>query len=240
MIEFLQTLINLILPPRCLICGKSIHSDNSLCLDCFSKVNFISAPYCRHCGRPFPADIGESYYCSNCLSTKDNFRFCRSAIKYDDFSKKVILDFKFSDHLENKKLLAHWLFMAGNDIFKHGVDVIIPVPLHYARLFKRKYNQSAVLAAELSKLSKIPADYKALSKIRHTTPQIECSGKQRSKNVKNAFQVVFPERIKGKRIVLIDDVYTTGATLTECARALKAAGAKSIDTLTIARVCTTL
>ncbi len=237
MIHWLKPVIDIILPPRCLLCGKAIHSDSSLCADCFSKINFINKPYCKHCGMPLDADIPDGLCCTNCLTAKQNLRLCRSAIKYDEISKRLILNFKFSDHLENKKLLCNWLFMAGEDIFKHGIDVIVPVPLHYARLFKRKYNQSAILAAGLSELCNIPADYASLKKIRHTTPQIQCSGKQRTQNVKNAFQVVAPQNIKGKRIVLIDDVYTTGSTLNECAKALKKAGAKSVDALTVARVC---
>lgn len=235
--NLLKALINIILPPRCLLCGKVIHSDNSLCADCFAKINFISKPYCEHCGRPLPIKTETSLYCSDCLSNQNYFRLSRSAVKYDEFSKKLILDFKFSDRLENQKLLANWLFLAGQDIFKAGIDIIIPVPLHYTRLFKRKYNQSAILAADLSKLTGIAADYKSLRKIRHTVPQIQCSGKQRTKNVQNAFEVISPENIRNKRVVLIDDVFTTGATLTECAKALKNAGAKSVDTLTVARVC---
>ena len=162
---------------------------------------------------------------------------CRSAVIYDENSKKLILDFKFFDHLENKSLLANWLLLAGKDIFKEGVDLLIPVPLHFSRLLKRKYNQSAVLCDALSKLSHIPANYKALKKTKHTLPQVSCNGKQRLKNVRNAFDVIHPEMVKNKRIVLIDDVFTTGSTLKECARVLKKAGAKSVDALTIARVC---
>ena len=237
MIKWLKSIIDVILPPRCLLCGKAIHSDSSLCSDCFSDINFISKPYCQHCGLPLAYNPSDTLYCANCLSKKSPFRLCRSAVKYDNFSKRLILDFKFSDHLENKKLLSYWLFIAGEDIFKQGVDLIIPVPLYCTRLFKRKYNQSAVLADGLSKLCGICADYSSLKKIKKTTPQIQCSGKQRVQNVKNAFQVVTPEHIKGKRIVLIDDVYTTGSTLKECAKVLKKAGAKSVDALTVARVC---
>ncbi len=237
MIAWLKILIDVILPPRCLICGKSIHTNNGLCSNCFAKINFISSPYCLHCGRPLPLLNDEQHYCASCLSGKNDFRLCRSAVKYDEYSKKLILDFKFSDCLENKTLLVNWLFLAGQDIFKEGIDLIIPVPLHYTRLFKRKYNQSAVLASGLSALTGISVNYKSLQKVKHTAPQISCSGRQRLKNVKKAFEVVRAEDIKDKRIVLIDDVFTTGATLGECSKALKKAGAKSVDALTIARVC---
>lgn len=235
--KWLSLLINAILPPRCLYCGKITNNDDSLCADCFDKITFITHPYCIHCGAPLiDKSIGD-LYCANCLTKKDNLRYCRSAIIYDNFSKKLILDFKFFDHIENKKLLANWMFFAGKDIFDAGVDLIIPIPLHHLRLFKRKYNQSAILSAELSKLTNIKTDYKSFIKIRSTQPQSECSGKKRITNIKNAFIVKFPENIKGKRILLIDDVYTTGSTLRECAKVLKKAGAKSVDALTIAKVC---
>ena len=237
MIKWLQKIFDIILPPRCLSCGKVIQTDNSLCPECFSHIRFISRPFCEKCGTPFPEETGDGLLCVNCLRKKTPFRFCRSAVAYDDFSKKLILDFKFFDHIENKILLARWLYLAGRDIFDAGIDLIIPVPLHFTRMIKRKYNQSAMLCSILSEMSHVPADYKSLKKIRHTRPQVHCDGKQRLRNVKNAFCVPHPENIKGKRIVLIDDVYTTGATLRECAKALKRAGAKSVDTLTVARVC---
>lgn len=234
--KLIKTLIDLILPPRCLLCGKVIQSADCLCSECFSKINFISKPYCIHCGAPLFNNNLDNMYCLSCLNHKNSFRMCRSAIKYDEFSKKLILDFKFSDCLENRYLLARWLFIAGTDIFNEGIDLILPVPLYYSRLFKRKYNQSAVLAAELSKLCHIPVDFKSLRKIRHTRPQIQCNSKERSLNVRKAFNVIHPENIKNKRVLLIDDVYTTGATLTECAKALLKSGAKSVDALTVARV----
>ncbi len=235
--KLIKTFIDFVLPPRCLLCGKVIQTDDCLCSECFNKINFISKPYCIHCGIPLSNDNLSDLYCVSCLEHKSPFRLCRSAIKYDDFSKKLILDFKFSDCLENRYLLSRWLFIAGADIFNEKIDMIIPVPLHYSRLFKRKYNQSAILSAELSKLSNVPADFKSLRKIRQTLPQIKCDSKERSKNVRNAFDVVHPENIKDKRILLVDDVYTTGSTLTECAKVLKKSGAKSVDALTVARVC---
>jgi len=239
MMKWLKNLLDCILPKRCLICGKIIQSTDSLCPDCFDNLHFISEPYCRHCGKPLTGHIDDikGLSCIECLNKKSLFRMCRAAIEYDEFSKKIILDFKFADHLENRKLLARWLFIAGKDIFEFGADLIIPVPLHYTRLIKRKYNQSAILATELSLLTKIPTDYKTLKKKRYTLPQVQCNGKQRIINIKNAFKVIKPENIKGKRIILIDDVYTTGSTLKECAKVLLKAGAKSVDALTVARVC---
>lgn len=239
MIKCLKWLFDFILPPRCLHCGKIICNENSLCPECFEKISFITQPYCKHCGCPLDGNKDDLYelVCLKCLNKKNSFRLCRSAIKYDEFSRKLLLDFKFADHVENKLLLARWLFWAGKDIFDMGADMIIPVPLHYTRLIQRKYNQSAILAAELSKLCSIPAVYNVLKKTKYTAPQVRCNSKDRKINVKNAFKVTQPCKIKGKRIILIDDVYTTGATTRECIKILKQSGALSIDVLTVARVC---
>ena len=140
------------------------------------------------------------------------------------------------DKTDNAVVMARWLQQAGADIFDAGVDLLVPVPLHYARLLKRKYNQSGLLAGELGRLTGLSVDYQALQKHKHTRPQVEFSGQERLKNVKGVFSVKHIEKIKGKRILLIDDVMTTGATLKECALALKKAGAKSVDALTVARV----
>lgn len=238
MMRWLKTIIDFILPPRCLLCNKIIGVDDSLCPDCFNHISFIAKPYCKCCGTPLPFNhSSHELYCANCLKQKVSPLFmCRSAVQYDIFSKKLILDFKFSDHIENKILLSRWLLMAGKDIFSTKPDIILPIPLHYSRLFQRKYNQSAVLVRELSKLTNIPADYSVLKKYRYTKPQIICNGQLRKKNIKDAFVVTNPYLIKGKHIVLIDDVYTTGATLTECAKILKKSGASKVSALTVARV----
>ncbi len=238
MLNIFQKIIDTILPPRCLKCGKILESENGLCADCFNEIDFISTPYCKKCGRPF-ADIhhGNGLICGDCMKKQHSlFRFNRSAVKYNEHSKNLLLSFKFMDKTDNAPLLAKWLKQAGKDIFAEGVDIFIPIPLHYKRLLKRRYNQSALLAKELSRLTGIKTDYASVVRGRHTRPQVEFSGAARIKNIKGAFKIKHPERIKGKRIVLIDDVMTTGSTLKECALVLKKAGAKSVDTLTVARV----
>lgn len=239
MLAFFQNLINSFLPPRCIKCGVIIGDDDGLCSQCFNEVNFISAPYCQKCGHPFEeAPSGKKLLCGTCLKKKKTpFRLSRSAVHYDDASKNLILSFKFMDRTDNAKTLARWLNLAGQDIWKEGVDLIMPIPLHYTRLVKRRYNQSGLLAAELTKLCKIPVDYTSVVRHKKTRPQVEFSGIERVKNVKGVFSIKHPEKIKDQRIVLIDDVMTTGSTLKECALALKKAGAKSVDTLTVARVC---
>lgn len=234
--RWLQNIIDIILPPRCLLCGKILSGKNGICGDCFSKINFISEPFCQKCGHPLPGGTSVKS-CPNCISNKENpFRFQRSMVCYDEGSRPLITNFKFHDKTENASFLAQWLYTAGHDIWGQGADVLIPVPLHQARLRHRKFNQSALLCKELSKLTKIPVDYTSLIRSKNTKPQVECSGKARISNIKGAFRVCSSDKIKGKRIVLIDDVMTTGSTTRECGKVLLKAGALSVDALTVARV----
>ncbi len=232
---FWKHILDCVLPPRCISCGAVLNGEQGLCSDCFNKIDFISFPYCPHCGRPY--ENAESGLCAQCLKEKHPiFRMSRSAYRYTEESKPLILAFKFYDRTDNAPVLAQMMYRAGADILKEGVDVIVPVPLHFSRLIKRRYNQSALLAKYLGKLSGVKVDYTSVLRHRHTRPQVEFSGKARVKNVKDAFRVKRPERIAGKRVLLIDDVMTTGSTLRECALVLKKAGAVSVDTLTVARV----
>ena len=240
MIELINRILKIFLPPRCIKCGAILSDDDGLCPECFNQLNFITAPYCYKCGHPFEEVVNkksQKLLCGRCSKKqKTPFRLNRSALIYDDISKDLILALKFMDKTENAKVLAKWLNIAGKDIWKEGVDILVPIPLHYTRLVKRKYNQSALLAKELSKLCHVPVDYTSVIKHKATKPQVAFSGKERIQNVKGVFSVKHQDKIKGKRVVLIDDVMTTGSTLKECALAIKAAGAKSVDTLTVARV----
>jgi len=220
-------------------CGKVLQDENGLCPECFNQTTFISEPYCRRCGLPFTqtTQLSRKMLCPQCVKDKKPiFRFNRSAVKYDEFSKYPILAFKFMDKTENAKVFARWLKLAGKDIFAAGADVLIPVPLHYKRLVKRRYNQSVLLAMELGRLTGLKTDVSSLIKFKSTKPQVSFSGAARVKNVKGVFKVKYPHKVAGKHVVLIDDVMTTGSTLRECAKVLLAAGAASVDTLTIARV----
>ena len=234
---FFKKLINLILPPRCINCGKIVDEDNSLCVDCFNKMRFISKPYCQICGTPFESsdDLAQSI-CGKCLSKKrKNFALERSAFIYDESSKNILLSLKFRDKISYAPTIAKLMLQAGADIFNENPDLIIPVPLHYMRLLQRKYNQSAMLASEISKQTGIKTDLFSLKRCKNTTPQVKFAGRERVKNVRGAFMVKNPQNIKDKSIVLIDDVMTTGSTLKECAIVLKKAGAKKIYALTAAR-----
>ena len=237
---WLQTFINLLLPPRCIKCGKILSLSDGLCAECFNKIRFISQPMCYCCGQPFCHETGLKFakkqLCGRCLKKKKHlFRMQRSAFIYDDESKNLILDLKFRDKTGSAKVLANMLYTAGADIWQEKPDIIIPVPIHRLRLLKRRYNQSAILAKYLSQKTLIPTDCESLVRHRNTTPQVELSGNARRQNLKQAFSVKYPQQIKGKKVVLIDDVSTTGSTLNECAKVLNKAGAAAIYTLTLAR-----
>ena len=239
--SFFSNIINFILPPRCAICGQVLDSNKGLCNKCISQIEFLKEPICYRCGQPIIdgfSQKGKHLYCGNCLKkSRHIFRMSRSAYIYDDFSKKLILDFKFYDKTDLASLLAKMMYVAGNDIFEAGVDIIVPVPLHYTRIIKRRYNQSSLIAKELGKLTGIKVEYNVLTKHKRTKPQVECNGLERLNNVKGAFEVKHLNKLQGKRILLIDDVLTTGSTLKECASAIKKSKPKSIDCLTVARAC---
>lgn len=236
-----QKLLNLLLPPRCIKCGTLLSEKNGLCPECFSAINFISAPYCYKCGRPFSKETNLKFaakqYCGACLQKKRFlFDLQRSAFVYNESSKNLILDFKFRDKTLSAQTLANMLFTAGADIWKEKPEMIVPVPIHWRRLLNRRYNQSALLVKYLSAKTGINADYYSLIRQRHTVPQVQLKGKARRKNLKQAFSVKYPDNIKNKKIVLIDDVETTGSTLNECAKVLHKAGAKAVYSITLARV----
>ncbi|MBO7555938.1 MAG: ComF family protein [Alphaproteobacteria bacterium] len=232
-----EDLLNFLFPYQCLRCGKILNKAGYLCDECVDEINFITAPYCHKCGHPLQEEnVQDELLCGGCSKKKHSFyRFARSAVVYDNSSKNLILAFKFFDQTENSALLAAMLKIAGKDIFEAGADLLVPVPLHYTRLIKRRYNQSALLVQKLSKMTDIPYDNFSLIRKRRTKPQVEVSGKERATNVKNAFEVKYPQNVKGRRIILVDDIMTTGSTVKESALALKRAGAKSVDILTIAR-----
>lgn len=240
MTGFWQQLLNVILPPRCLLCGKVLYERNGLCTECFGKIEFVSEPYCKHCGRPFTTQSEQfssiDQLCGACLQEKRPlFKLRRFAFVYSDNSKNLILGFKFLDKTAMAETLANMLHHVGTDIWNEKPDLLMPVPIHRRRLLERRYNQSALLVKCLARQIGITADYFSLQRVRYTIPQVQLSGRARRNNLKHAFMVKNPEKIKGRKIVLIDDVETTGSTLKECAKVLKRAGAAEVYALTLAR-----
>ena len=173
--------------------------------------------------------------CGSCLKERPYFHQTESILKYNDISRKLILAFKHGDHIELTDLFIKWINGCCSEIIDKN-DVLVPVPLHWSRLLKRKYNQSALLAQKLAKKHHKFYEPLILKRIKATPSQGHLSPKERQKNVRGAFKVENLNKIKDKSILLIDDVFTTGATVNECSKILLKAGAKSVDVITIARV----
>jgi ComF family protein len=213
-----------------------VGSEGGFCAGCWSALTFLGGPSCACCGTPFPVDPGPGSLCATCLTKPPAFSRARAILAYDEESRGAILALKHADRLELVPGLARWLGRVGGPLLD-AADLIVPVPLHRSRLWLRRYNQSAELARWLARDWQRPFDPLALIRRRRTLSQGAMpSARARRKNVLSAFKVPDPGRVKGRRILLVDDVLTTGATVEACSRALKRAGAADITVLTLARV----
>lgn len=236
--QILGTAVDFILPPRCVVSGEIVEEQGMLASQAWASLNFISRPYCDCCGLPFELDMGDAELCASCLSSPPYFDKARAALRYDTASRNLILGFKHGDQIHAVKAFSPWLLRAGES-FLSGADYLVPVPLHRWRFLKRRYNQAALIADALSKAASVPVLYDALLRNRATPVQGHLKRDERKKNVARAF-TLGPDfdrlDLKDRIIVLIDDVFTTGATTNECARVLKKGGAKEVYILTLARV----
>jgi len=226
--------LNLILPPRCASCQDMVLETKTLCGDCWENANFITAPFCTCCGLPFEIDVSDKTLCLQCAKKRPSFRSARAVFPYDDFSRPLILAFKHGDRTDLAPTLGAWMTRSAGPVILERCDIIIPVPLHWRRLGNRRYNQAALLAYEISKITGLKTRPNLLKRTRHTPPQGHLARMARQKNLQGAFEVTGD--VEGKSILLIDDVLTTGATLLNCTRTLLQAGAKEVNALTLARV----
>lgn len=219
--------VNAVLPPRCIVSGEEVDRQGMLAPSVWSRLEFIAAPQCAACGWPFGFPVEEGSLCAPCLARPPAYGKARSALKYNDASRGLVLGFKHADRTHAAPAFVPWMMAAGREILP-GADILVPVPLHRLRL----------IAYALSKTAKVPVLPDALLRTRSTPPQGRMNLKERRRNVRRAF-AVNPKRaaaLAGKTLVLIDDVHTTGATVEECARALLKAGAQAVHVLTLARV----
>jgi ComF family protein len=228
---------NVLLPPTCLGCHEITERQGSLCPKCWNRVRFIERPYCEALGTPFSIDHGDGALSGDALADPPPFRRLRAVAAYSDVSRKLVQSLKYNDRTDLAPWMATWMKRAGHELLADA-NVIIPVPLHPVRYLTRRFNQSAELSRQLSLQSGVPFDPAILLRTRRTRQQVGLGVNERQDNVRGAFGVPDGMRIcvAGKSVLLVDDVYTTGATVKAATKVLKKAGASAVDVLVFARV----
>jgi ComF family protein len=230
-------LLDAILPPRCLKCGELVADSGALCGACWPELRFLGPPCCACCGLPFEFEMGEGSLCGACTADRPLYNRARAALAYDDASRDLVLRFKHADRIDGAATFAGWMARAGAELVA-AADIIAPVPLHRWRLVRRRYNQAAVLANAIGRARGKLVVPDLLVRRRATPSQGHLGRSQRRRNVAGAFSL-HPGQAqvaKGARILLVDDVLTTGATAEACVKALRNAGASAVDLLVLARV----
>jgi ComF family protein len=232
----LRAALDLALPPLCAACREPVEG-RGLCPACWSKLSFITRPYCERLGIPFVYDPGPGILSMEAIAAPPTYHRARAAVRFDEISRALVHALKYADRLDLAPMMGRWIAHAGRELLAEA-DALVPVPLHWRRLWARRFNQSAMLAAAISSQTGVPVAANALKRVKPTVQQFGLSRTERAANVQGAFRVP-PEgkaAVTRRRLVLIDDVLTTGATLDGCARALLRAGAANVDVLVFARV----
>jgi ComF family protein len=231
--------IDILLPPRCLACETPVERQGLLCADCFPRHRFITAPMCARCGVPFAhaGEAGPGGLCAACLTQPPVFGRARAVWRYDAASRDVILPLKHADRTELAPALGRLMATAGRELLD-GAELLAPVPLHYRRLVARRYNQAVLLARAVGRIAHVPVVPDLLRRVRATPSLGDLGAAARAAVLAGTIAVASRHRARlaGRRVVLIDDVLTSGATANECAGVLLTAGAAAVDVLAVARV----
>jgi ComF family protein len=229
--------VALFYPPSCIGCGGATGTAHTLCARCWGEVRFIERPYCERLGTPFAVDLGVTLLSPAAMADPPVFDRARAVARYDDVARKLVHRLKYSDRLDCAQALGTMMARAGAELTAEA-DVIVPVPLHRWRLWRRRFNQAMALASVVARESGVPCDPFLLARVKRTQSQVGLTRAQRQENLQGAFRV--PADAKGrladKRVLLVDDVLTTGSTANAAARALLRGGAKAVDVLAFARV----
>ena len=234
--ELFEAAVSLLYPATCTVCGKHVRAGEYLCGGCEAKIVCIVPPFCGTCSEPFEGSINIAFSCANCSHRTIYFDAAVAAYRGRGIVRDVIHEFKYNRQIHLRHLVARWLLAALDDerLRDYQFDVMVPVPLHPTRQRERGFNQASLLAELLSAHTSIPSK-PLLKRIRYTTTQTALDRSERMENLHNAFRLRKNADVRGLRVLLIDDVLTTGSTLSECARVLKRAGAISIHAATAAR-----
>uniref|UniRef100_Q07VC1 Phosphoribosyltransferase n=1 Tax=Rhodopseudomonas palustris (strain BisA53) TaxID=316055 RepID=Q07VC1_RHOP5 len=235
-----QFALDLALPTLCAACREPVAGDG-LCASCWSQLSFIEPPFCERLGIPFVYDPGPGILSMQAIADPPAYQRARAAVRYDEVARTLVHALKFHDRVDLAPVMGRWMARAAAPLLADA-DLIVPVPLHWRRGFSRRYNQAGALAREIGRQANVPVARDALKRIRPTEHQIGLSRAERAANVQGAFKVPAERRaeLQGRRILLVDDVLTSGATVDACARALLRAKAKAVDVAVFARVVDTL
>ncbi len=232
---WLKSILDFVYPSRCMVCGEWEETEDSVCPECCGAFDRIGHPMCTVCGKPFESSPSD-HKCGACSIKKPPYDMLRSVGKYEGSLREAVLRFKFNQRTSLAKKLGEMAAEVVNTEYESiDIDSIVPVPLHPTRLRWRGFNQSMLLSRHIGSRNKIWVDAYSLRRVRDTTPQVQLTPKQRDFNVRGAFAISKSQFVDGRKILLVDDVATTCATLRECAKVLRKNGAAAVYTLTIAR-----
>ncbi len=228
--------LDIALPTLCVACRAPVRGEG-LCASCWSQVSFIERPYCERLGIPFVYDPGPGLLSMEAIADPPAYGRARAAVRYDDVARAMVHALKYQDRTDLAPVMGRWMARAGTELLADA-DIVVPVPLHWRRGLARRYNQAAMLATAIGRRADVPVAHDLLKRTRHTEQQVGLSRADRAANVQGAFAVPDAAKasIRGKRVVLVDDVLTSGATTDACARALLRARAAGVDVLVFARV----
>ena len=228
--------VSLFYPTACAVCTQPLEPGQNLCLKCRESAPRLLPPFCAKCSQPFAGAISDSFVCANCEGRTLHFDAAVSCYRSRGAVRKIMHDFKYGRQLHLRHLIGRWLIetLADPRLAGRRFDCIVPVPLHTARKRERGFNQAELLALQLRRHSSIPVR-DLLQRVRYTTTQTQFDRDERMQNLKGAFRLRQGCDVQGWRVLLVDDVLTTGSTLSECASVLKKAGAISVHAATAAR-----
>jgi ComF family protein len=231
-----KLVLDVALPTLCIACREPVDGEG-VCATCWGKLSFIERPYCPKLGIPFVYDPGPELLSMEAIANPPAYARARAAVRYDDTARTLVHALKYQDRTDLAPIMGRWMARAGRELLEQA-DALVPVPLHWQRSFSRRYNQSGALARMIARQSGVRLRGELLRRVRATEQQVGLSRSQRTSNVQGAFQVSADRlsEVQGRRIVLVDDVLTTGATLDACARALLRAKAVEVSVLVFARV----